>query len=244
MTLALIHGGQPDALVLCHEPTRAHMRGLPDYRLPTLEALRDLSLTMARIVNPEVRVIGISINTAGLAEDAALGYLAEVEARMGLPTVDPFRQGAARLVDALAVRLERSRAETFPLARAFTISRGSRTEARVLTVTVEAAACAAGANACPTPATARRRRASRRRSRACPAAFDRAALQELLPPGAARNAVDCALWDLEAKRSGRRVWQLAGLPEPGPEVTAFTLSLDTPEAMRARGGGERAAGRS
>ena len=67
-----------------------------------------------------------------------------------------------------------------------------------------------------------------------PERFDRAALQELLPPGAARNAVDCALWDLAARQAGRRVWQLAGLPEPGPEVTAYTLSLDTPEAMRAQ----------
>jgi uncharacterized NAD-dependent epimerase/dehydratase family protein len=102
VTLALIHGGQPDALVLCHEPTRAHMRGLPDYRLPSLEALRTLSLTMAQIVNPDVAVTGISINTAGMEEARALDYLAEVEARMGLPTVDPFRQGAARLVDALS----------------------------------------------------------------------------------------------------------------------------------------------
>jgi uncharacterized NAD-dependent epimerase/dehydratase family protein len=101
VTLALIHGGQPDALVLCHEPTRTHMRGLPDYPMPTLEALSELSLTMARMVNPEVAVVGISINTAGLSEPAALEYLAEVEERMGLPTVDPFRQGAARLVDAL-----------------------------------------------------------------------------------------------------------------------------------------------
>jgi uncharacterized NAD-dependent epimerase/dehydratase family protein len=102
VTLALIHGGQPDALVLCHEPTRAHMRGLPEYRLPSLEALRDLSLEMAGMVNPGVRVTGVSINTAGLGEAAALDHLAQVEARTGLPTVDPFRQGAARLVDALA----------------------------------------------------------------------------------------------------------------------------------------------
>jgi uncharacterized NAD-dependent epimerase/dehydratase family protein len=102
VTLALIHGGQPDALVLCHEPTRSHMRGLPEYRLPSIEALRDLSLEMAAMVNPGVRVTGVSINTAGLGEAAALDYLAQVEARMGLPTVDPFRQGAARLVDALA----------------------------------------------------------------------------------------------------------------------------------------------
>jgi L-alanine-DL-glutamate epimerase-like enolase superfamily enzyme len=56
-------------------------------------------------------------------------------------------------------------------------------------------------------------------------------LQQALPPGAARNALDCALWDLEAKRAGRRVWEIAGLPAPGPLVTAFTLSLDAPEAM-------------
>lgn len=101
VTLALIHGGQPDALVLCHEPTRAHMRGLPDYRLPSLEALRDLSLAMARIVNPDVYVAGISINTAGLGAAEAEDHLATVEARMGLPSVDPFRSGAGRLVDAL-----------------------------------------------------------------------------------------------------------------------------------------------
>jgi uncharacterized NAD-dependent epimerase/dehydratase family protein len=101
VTLALIHGGQPDALILCHEPTRTHMRGLPDYKLPTLETLRDVSLQMARIVNPDVRVTGVSINTAALDEEAALDYLGAVEKRLGLPTVDPFRQGAARLVEAL-----------------------------------------------------------------------------------------------------------------------------------------------
>ena len=69
---------------------------------------------------------------------------------------------------------------------------------------------------------------------ALPGDVTRAALQNLLPPGAARNAVDCALWDLEAKRADRPVWELAGLSAPGPEITAYTLSLDTPEAMRAQ----------
>lgn len=101
VTLALIHGGQPDALVLCHEPTRTHMRGLPHYALPSLEALRDLALATARIVNPEVRVTGISVNTAALSQEEARRYLEEIEARMGLPAVDPFRDGAGRLVDAL-----------------------------------------------------------------------------------------------------------------------------------------------
>ena len=101
VTLALIHGGQPDALVLCHEPTRDHMRGLPGYKLPSLEALRDLALTMAKMVNPGCNVVGISINTAAMSEADARAYLTEVEARLGLPAVDPFRDGAERLVEAL-----------------------------------------------------------------------------------------------------------------------------------------------
>ena len=102
VTMALVHGGQPDALILCDEPNRPHMRGLPDYRLPSLESLRDVALQMARIVNPGCEAIGISLNTSAMPEEEAIAYMEKVEERMGLPTVDPFRQGAARLVDALA----------------------------------------------------------------------------------------------------------------------------------------------
>ncbi|WP_147127042.1 N-acetyltransferase DgcN [Shimia ponticola] len=101
VTMALIHGGQPDALVLSHEPTRAHMRGLPGYTLPTLEALRDTALPLARIANPKCQVTGVSINTQHLGEDEAISLCEKVEKEMGLPTVDPFRHGAGRLVDAL-----------------------------------------------------------------------------------------------------------------------------------------------
>ncbi len=101
VTMALIHGGQPDALILAHEPTRTHMRGLPDYRLPSLEALRDQALPLARIANPDCQVAGISVNTKALTDDEATSVCAEIEDRMGLPTIDPFRHGAARLVDAL-----------------------------------------------------------------------------------------------------------------------------------------------
>lgn len=65
-----------------------------------------------------------------------------------------------------------------------------------------------------------------------PSDLNRDTLQDLLPPGAARNAVDCALWDLEAKQAGRRVWEMIAAPAPLPEITAYTLSLDTPAAMR------------
>ncbi|SIT86072.1 Uncharacterized conserved protein, NAD-dependent epimerase/dehydratase family [Yoonia rosea] len=102
VTMALIHGGQPDALVLAHEPTRTHMRGLPDYALPSLETLRDTALPIARVANPACQIVGVSVNTQHLSEDEAIAYMAEVEKRMGLPTVDTYRQGAARLVDALA----------------------------------------------------------------------------------------------------------------------------------------------
>ena len=101
VTLALIHGGQPDALVLCHEPTRSHLRGLPHYKVPSLDELRPLALQLARIVNPDCRVIGCAINTAAMSEADAAAYLAETEARLRLPCVDPFRDGAGRLVDAL-----------------------------------------------------------------------------------------------------------------------------------------------
>lgn len=102
VTMALVHGGQPDALILCHEPTREHMRGLPGYALPTLEALRDVALTLAKVANPDCVVVGISVNTQHMSEEEAVAYLGRVESEMGLPAVDPFRHGAARLVEALA----------------------------------------------------------------------------------------------------------------------------------------------
>ncbi|MCW1934208.1 N-acetyltransferase DgcN [Pararhodobacter zhoushanensis] len=101
VTLALVHGGQPDALVICHEPTRAHMRGLPGYQLPSIEAVRDVALTLARVANPACVAVGVSVNTQHMSDPEAKAYLAEVEARVGLPTTDPFRYGAAKLVDAL-----------------------------------------------------------------------------------------------------------------------------------------------
>ena len=101
VTMALVHGGQPDALILCHEPMRNHMRGLPGYDLPSLETLRDTALALAKVANPACQVVGISVNTQHMDEETAIAYLAEVEEDMGLPAVDPFRQGAARLVDAL-----------------------------------------------------------------------------------------------------------------------------------------------
>ncbi|MBL3573486.1 dipeptide epimerase [Rhodovulum sulfidophilum] len=123
--------------------------------------------------------------------------------------------------------------ESFRLKEAFTISRGSRTEARVLTVRVASDGATGWGECVPYARYDETLDSVTAQIGALPPSPSRAALQELLPPGAARNAVDCALWDLEAKKARTRVWDLAGLPAPGPEITAFTLSLDTPENMRA-----------
>jgi L-alanine-DL-glutamate epimerase-like enolase superfamily enzyme len=124
--------------------------------------------------------------------------------------------------------------EAFPLARAFTISRGSRTEARVVTVTLEADGVRGRGECVPYARYGETVESVIEQIESIDPGGSRDALQRALPPGAARNALDCALWDIEAKRAGRPVWALAGLPSPGPELTAYTLSLEAPEAMRAQ----------
>ncbi|MFS2224264.1 N-acetyltransferase DgcN [Pantoea sp. B65] len=101
VTAGIIHGAQPDALVLCHEPTRKTMRGV-DYPIPDLAACMALNLTMARLTNPNARFVGISLNSAALQEDEALQLMADLEQKFALPVVDPFRQGVGRIVDQLA----------------------------------------------------------------------------------------------------------------------------------------------
>tara|TARA_Y100001933_G_scaffold152608_1_gene151027 strand:+ start:355 stop:1335 length:981 start_codon:yes stop_codon:yes gene_type:complete len=133
------------------------------------------------------------------------------------------------------MRLEISTTQdVFRLAQVFTISRGSRTEARVLTVQVRDGGLTGRGECVPYARYGETPESVAAQIEGLPGQFDRAALQELLPPGAARNAVDCALWDLAAKQAGRRVWELAGLPAPRPEITAYTLSLDSAQAMEAQ----------
>ncbi len=122
--------------------------------------------------------------------------------------------------------------DVFRLAEVFTISRGSRSEARVLTVSIQSGAhlgrgeCLAYARYNWTEENIMQLIAG------LPETIDRGNLSELMPAGTARNAVDAALWDLAAKQSGKRAWQLAGLPAPQPQITAFTLSLGNPDDMQ------------
>src|SRR3954453_18638482 len=135
--------------------------------------------------------------------------------------------------------------ERFPIAGRFTIARGSRTEAVVVTAII-AGGGAVGRGECVPYArygetvegVAAAIESVRPRVEG---GLDRFALQELLPPGAARNALECALWDFEAKRTRVPAHIGAGLPRLRPATTAYTISLDTPEAMAeaARGAAER-----
>jgi L-Ala-D/L-Glu epimerase len=122
--------------------------------------------------------------------------------------------------------------DRFRLAQAFTISRGSKTEARVLTVRITRGGVVGWGECVPYARYGETLASVRDQIDSLPAGITRSALQSALPPGAARNAVDCALWDLEAKLAGKRVWDVAGLPRPTALDTAYTISLSDPEAMK------------
>ncbi|MCH2164020.1 MAG: dipeptide epimerase [Marinovum sp.] len=122
--------------------------------------------------------------------------------------------------------------DTFKLAEVFTIARGSRTEAHVITVRVTRGGVTGWGECVPYARYGETLESVATEIAGLPEDIDRTALQAALPSGAARNAVDCALWDLEAKTADCRVWELAGVSVPSPQVTAFTLSLASPDKMR------------
>jgi len=124
--------------------------------------------------------------------------------------------------------------DVFKLAQVFTISRGSRTEANVLTVRIADGDHQGWGECVPYARYDETLESVTDEILGLPRDVTREVLYDLLPAGAARNAVDCALWDLEAKRAGKRVWELAGLTAPGPEITAYTLSLAEPAEMQAQ----------
>ncbi|WP_407071415.1 N-acetyl-D-Glu racemase DgcA [Roseibaca calidilacus] len=123
--------------------------------------------------------------------------------------------------------------DRFALAEVFTIARGSRTHADVLRAELVRHDIAGQGECVPYARYGETMASVHKQIAGLADAVDRAELQAALPAGAARNAVDCALWDWEAKRTGRPVWELAELPAPEPVVTAFTLSLDSPDKMEA-----------
>ncbi len=101
VSLGLLHGSQPDALVLCTEPGRPHMRGLPGVPLPALDECIALNERCARLTNPAARVVGLACNTSALSPAEADIVMRELEDRHRLPCVDPVRTGVAAVVDRL-----------------------------------------------------------------------------------------------------------------------------------------------
>lgn len=126
-----------------------------------------------------------------------------------------------------------AREEIWPLKKVFRISRGSRTEAQVVVVTVGHDEHVGRGEGVPIKRYGQSAESVLAQIESIKAEknLDRQRLQQLLPAGAARNALDCALWDLEAKISGKRVWELANVPIVPEVETSFTISLDTPEKM-------------
>ena len=127
--------------------------------------------------------------------------------------------------------------ERWPIAGAFTISRGAKTEAVTVVAELRCGEVAGRGECVPYPRYGETPEATlaalQAMGEAVAGGLDRQALQAAMPAGAARNALDCALIDLEAKSGGRRVWNLLGRPAPRPCITAYTISLGTPEAMAA-----------
>ena len=130
------------------------------------------------------------------------------------------------------------RRETFPIRGTFRISRGARTEALVVVVEIRDGGVSGHGECVPYPRYGESVdgvvAAIESLAPAIAGGLDRQGLLDALPPGAARNAVDCALWDLEAKLSGVPAWKSAGMTlPPGPVTTLYTIGIDTPEAMKA-----------
>ncbi|SOB89215.1 N-acetyltransferase DgcN [Stappia indica] len=101
VTLGLLHGSQPDAFVVCHEPTRTNMRGVKT-PLPTIQQVIDMTVALGKLTNPDIRCVGISINTVALDEAEARKLLADTEAEYGLPATDPVRFGCEGIVERIA----------------------------------------------------------------------------------------------------------------------------------------------
>ena len=124
-----------------------------------------------------------------------------------------------------------AKVEIFPLAHVFRISRGARTQAEVVTVTIEKNGVSGRGECVPYARYDETLESVIKQVESLPADIDKDTLQETLPPGAARNAVDCALWDFQCKKLDQRIWKIADIQVPKQKVTAYTLSLDEPENM-------------
>lgn len=108
VTLGLVHGSQPDAMILCHRADLEDIQGWPGYRIPPLTECMEAYIAAARLTNPAARFIGVSINTSGLPESERRTYLDRATGELGLPCVDPIAEGPAQIVNVLRQAFEDS----------------------------------------------------------------------------------------------------------------------------------------
>ena len=101
VSLGLLHGSQPDAIVVCHEPTRTRVGGMEHIALVPIEEIVDLTLRLGRLTNPAIHCVGVSLNTAALDAAARAAALVEYERRLGVPSFDPMIGGVERVIDRL-----------------------------------------------------------------------------------------------------------------------------------------------
>ena len=101
VSTGLLHGAQPDALVICHDPVRAHMRGVPHFRLPDIGACLEANIKVAQLTNPAVQAVGIALNTSMLPRGEAAALCAETSVQLGLPCTDPIAFGVTSIIDRL-----------------------------------------------------------------------------------------------------------------------------------------------
>ena len=101
VSTGLLHGAQPAALVICHDPVRKHMRGLPHYRLPGLAETIEANIRVAQLTSPDVKAVGIALNTSEMPEAEARALCARTAAEFGLPCTDPYRFGVDAILDEL-----------------------------------------------------------------------------------------------------------------------------------------------
>jgi len=101
VSMGLLHGAQPEAIVLCHRPTREHMRALPGRALPDLAECLDRNLEAARLTSPDVRAAGVCLNTSGMERDEARRLCDRIADRLDLPTTDPIAFGVDPIIDEL-----------------------------------------------------------------------------------------------------------------------------------------------
>jgi len=108
VSLGLLHGSQPDAIVVCHEAGRAAHSGFPAYGLPEIEECIELHVRMGRRTNPAIRCVGVSVNTMPLPPDERAGWLRDLSRRIGLPCVNPLVEGPDAIVDKLLGKMSRA----------------------------------------------------------------------------------------------------------------------------------------